>query len=351
MICVTHATQPLTPCLPTTTILQWLSLSFLLSHPRTPPYSSSVPFSIGADPVLEPRKRTTSFSCPSSSPRPRKRLHRTESNVDLTALASPVPSSPEAYATPLTTPPAIPYNRTLKHYKEQKDRKKGSMRLGVASSSPLAPPRSCATRSPASALFSLAPATTPAPIPLTAQLPRQPPTSPLARGDGSARALLLPTPASACLACGPAHPPPPTARTRAKAKVQAADLHRRALTACMRESPEGAKILRMGARLAVEIMSATMELERLCGDDLLSDEDAMGEIDVDEEDVAEVEAMVDDVDMEDIQTQRQSTPEPEPVMSASWVVIAGQPIVCGREIAREYGQKEDWEMVMVECVA
>ncbi|KAJ7056704.1 hypothetical protein C8F01DRAFT_1257357 [Mycena amicta] len=257
-----------------------VSVLQLQPSPSTYPYSMPLTFTIGGASATELRKRTTSFSSPATgSTRPRKRLHRTESILDLTLLARPpAVAAPAAYATPFTTPPSVP-------------------------------------------------------------------------SDGLSRALVLPTPASSCSACGPAHPPPPSARTRSKPKAPA-DLHRRALTACMRESPEGEKILRMGARLAVEIMSATKELERLCGsaeNDLLGDEDAMGEID--EDDVAAVEAMEEDVDMEDVERELTPEPEPEPVMSASWVVVGGQSLSCGREIAAHYSQREDWEMVAIDCAA
>ena len=57
------------------------------------------------------------------------------------------------------------------------------------------------------------------------------------------------------------------------------------------------------------------------------------------EDADVVAAAMEDVDMEDV--ERELTPEPEPVMSASWVVVGGQsPMSCGREIAP---QREDWE--------
>nr|GAT52465.1 predicted protein [Mycena chlorophos] len=321
-------------------------------QPPMPSYPFSIPLSLslrGApSSPTELRKRTTSFSTPAGSSRPRKRLHRTETAVDLTALtrsAAPIPT-PTTYATPLTTPPVVPYNRTLKYYKEQKDRRKGTIRRDTDSSASATPSlsRSCATLAPSVplSLSSIESNST-----TNTFVFRQLPTSPLAQKAGCHRALVLPTPAASCSACGPAHPPPPTARTRTKPKATA-DLHRKALTACMRESPEGAKILRMGARLAVEIMSATKELERLCGgsgdsDDLLGDEDAMGEIDDD------VAAALEDIEMED--AEREVTPEPEPAMSKSWVVI-GQglplPLSCGREITP---QREDWEIVMVDCVA
>ncbi|KAF7312039.1 hypothetical protein MIND_00216000 [Mycena indigotica] len=305
-----------------------MAVSVLQLPSTTSMYSYSMPLALtmAGGPATELRKRTTSFSSPpTDSTRPRKRLHRTESVVDLTVLAR---TTLPPYATPLTTPSPIPYNRTLKFYKEQKDRKKGIIRREIHPS-----PRSCA---------SITPPVHPSANPILDRPLRLPSTSPLAQNDGCARAMVLPIPPSSFLACGPAHPPPPSARSRSKPKAQA-DLHRRALTACMRESPEGAKILRMGARLAVEIMSATKELERLCGNsenDLLGDEDAMGEID------DEVVAAMDDIDMEDV--VRELTPEPEPVMSASWVVVGGQPLPCGREIAP---QREDWEMVVVDCVA
>ncbi|KAG6875249.1 hypothetical protein C0992_004563 [Termitomyces sp. T32_za158] len=60
------------------------------------------------------------------------------------------------------------------------------------------------------------------------------------------------------------------------------DLYRKALTACMKGSPEGQKILRMGPHLAVSMMSVTMDLERLvasaAGDDADAEGDTEGDV-------------------------------------------------------------------------
>jgi len=140
------------------------------------------------------------------------------------------------------------------------------------------------------------------------------------------------------------------------------------VTACMRASPAGAKILHMGARLAVGIMSATRELERMCGDDARAggDQEMLDdgeEDDEDEEDEDDIDAEgVDDEDMIDsdedlplsfmtakstgrlIASSVSSTvedvamPDAQPTMSASWIVIE-------EERALREKEKEDWEMV------
>jgi hypothetical protein len=71
----------------------------------------------------------------------------------------------------------------------------------------------------------------------------------------------------------------------------------------MRCSPEGQKILGMGARLAVSILTATRELERI---------------------VAQQSGM--DVDKEDVMMMDATCPPP---LANSWVLVPG----------------EDWEMV------
>ncbi|KAJ7220202.1 hypothetical protein GGX14DRAFT_433781 [Mycena pura] len=333
------------------------------------PYPLQLAFSIGgatSGSGTELRKRTTSFSCPStgSGSRPRKRLHRTESVVDLTLLARDAACPPLAStnnATPLTTPPPVPYTRTLKFYKEQKERRRAVMRRET-----LCTPVPVPVDSPSVRWHIPTPAPVCDPVSPSPNSARLPPTSPLAHCELSlssdsaqplARALVLPPPPSSQSACGPAHPPPPCARARSKSKSKAkapADLHRRALTACMRASPAGAKILHMGARLAVGIMAATRELEQMCDGD--GEEDGMNENEVEEEDVVAADADVPMPDADsDADADSEPELEPEPAMSASWVVVGERPAVaCGREIMREYGvtrERDDWEMVAVECVA
>ncbi|KAG6877441.1 hypothetical protein C0993_007249 [Termitomyces sp. T159_Od127] len=96
-----------------------------------------------------------------------------------------------------------------------------------------------------------------------------------------------------------AQPPPPATKPRLSSPLSPSrsprpgrplfprskpepDLYRKALTTCMRGSPEGQKILRMGPHLAVSMMSATMDLERLvasaAGDDADADGDPDGDV-------------------------------------------------------------------------
>ncbi|KAG6901608.1 hypothetical protein C0995_010017 [Termitomyces sp. Mi166 len=94
------------------------------------------------------------------------------------------------------------------------------------------------------------------------------------------------------------------------------DLYRKALKTSMKGSPEGQKILRMGPHLAVSMMSATMELERIvaraASDDADPDPDAQGETDEDAEG---------DVVMHDVTTPQQQQ------LTMSWFPV------------------DDWEMV------
>ncbi|KAJ6468329.1 hypothetical protein C8R45DRAFT_467008 [Mycena sanguinolenta] len=246
--------------------------------------------------ALDSRKRTTSFSSP-----PRKRLHRTESYVDISFAVSGSSSS----SSPSTSASAsVPHPRSLRVYKEVNQRRRALIRqhAPILDPSPLfGSQRSCATRgtsapvSPPPSLPSSAPRVTrqktiPAPPPPPPPPVRTTPLSPLAIASPSSviRCAVTPPP--------PVRAPIPVRSSRgsssnsaAKAntsvratspprtKPKSADLHRRAITACMRASPSGAKILHMGARLAVGIMSATRDLERLCSDGTDSSADAEGE--------------------------------------------------------------------------
>ncbi|KIK52662.1 hypothetical protein GYMLUDRAFT_64112 [Collybiopsis luxurians FD-317 M1] len=92
---------------------------------------------------------------------------------------------------------------------------------------------------------------------------------------------------------------------------QEPDLYRQAIIARMRCSPEGQRILHMGPKLALSIMSATRELERLVA--------------------AQGEREDNDVVMADATA---------PTMSASWVVVP--PAVPESRRSCHY---QDWEMV------
>ncbi|KAF8969104.1 hypothetical protein BDZ97DRAFT_1796042, partial [Flammula alnicola] len=90
---------------------------------------------------------------------------------------------------------------------------------------------------------------------------------------------------------------------------QEPDLYRTAIKTRMSNSPEGQKILLMGARLALSIETATRELERIVADQQERDRD-------------------NDVVMSDCTLVSPSSLA-MPVLTASWVVVKG----------------EDWEMV------
>ncbi|KAF7330217.1 hypothetical protein MVEN_02458800 [Mycena venus] len=99
--------------------------------------------SLGAIPAvggaaLDSRKRTTSFSSP-----PRKRLHRTDSYVDLSFAVSTSPSTSAPTATPSASTP-VPYTRTLRFYKEQKERRRALLRREPPVLDPSSSSRSCA---------------------------------------------------------------------------------------------------------------------------------------------------------------------------------------------------------------
>ncbi|KAG6829991.1 hypothetical protein H0H92_002681 [Tricholoma furcatifolium] len=247
------------------------------------------------------RKRTSSFSCPPpKAPRVMgaSSLRRTESYISLDAS---------------TTYTTVPYSRTLQFYKDQRELRRRAGPGATARTAPLPLPRttvsqlasqpttppksSPSTRSPAPAKLKpliLAPSAVPPPVrpgPGPHAAPARP-TSPLA-----------PTPAPR-----PSRPAFP----RSKAEP---DLLRKALRTCMRGSPEGQNILRMGPHLAVSIMSATRDLERLVA-------------------AAAEEPIQNDVVMDDATALGQGQGHGHAGLSKSWVVVS-----------------EDWEMVDCTAVA
>ncbi|KAJ7433108.1 hypothetical protein FB451DRAFT_1475961 [Mycena latifolia] len=301
------------------------------------------------------RKRTTSFSCPPPvNPRPRKRLHRTESVLDLAAfLVAPphsLPHSPQQQQQPQQQqkekeePAPVPYTRTLRFYKEQKERRRALLRGDALAPSLLPSPPSLSSPSPAGSC-----APHPSPAPVSHRAPQPPPPAP--KAPASARSPLCAAAPTTCpRALTPPAPPraphPPTKCRGGKAKAAlGADLHRRAVTACMRASPAGAKILHMGARLAVGIMSATRELERMCAEEGRSGL-ALADADAEEsEDADDADADADDDDGEDGESQGGESDEGQesgedadvpmpdaPQLSTSWIVVPG-------------AEREDWEMV------
>ncbi|THH19262.1 hypothetical protein EW146_g1879 [Bondarzewia mesenterica] len=165
--------------------------------------------------------RTTSLS----ATRPLSASPPTTSSSSLRRTASYL-SLPELYPDPVSSSELltscrmlersshVPYTRTLQYYKEQRQRTKAAIRseLLSVSSNPLS---SC-------------------------PFPRSRTNSPLAPLQ-----RILP------------------ARATFPRSKREPDLYRAAITGHMRCTPEGQKILHMGPRLALSILSATQELERI----------------------------------------------------------------------------------------
>ncbi|KAF5379784.1 hypothetical protein D9615_005703 [Tricholomella constricta] len=251
--------------------------------------------------LSEPRKRTSSFSYPNqvpafaASPRPAKApriaaemgatLRRTESYI---TLADICPAS-----TIRRTDQLVPYHRTLQYYKEQRDRRKAQINRSVE-------PITIRIRPD------------PVPRPTVRHHAPQPskPNTPTPISTPNQIRIVAPNPRCAVPTINtPPRQSSPLAPTRStlpgrpqfpRSKPEP-DLYRKAIKTSMKGSPEGQKILRMGPRLAVSIMTATMELERL---------------------VADQENESQDIIMADATAT-------SPVLSKSWVAVSG----------------EDWEMV------
>ncbi|KAG2140156.1 hypothetical protein DEU56DRAFT_798976 [Suillus clintonianus] len=182
------------------------------------------------------RKRTSSFSQPYPPQTTRMSLRRTASFLSLSdyesdedSLSQSGPSSYSVYAKVQT--PVVPYNRTLCHYKEQRERRK-------------------AVLSRSRAEFTISPPSTKQPAKATIHIPK--PRQPTKQMAGLRTSSPL-SPTQKLL-------PPRASFPRSKPEP---DLYRIAIKARMRCSPEGAKILRMGPRMAVSILAATRDLEML----------------------------------------------------------------------------------------
>ncbi|KAG6864766.1 hypothetical protein C0991_007260, partial [Blastosporella zonata] len=192
------------------------------------------------------RKRTSSFSYPKFAPPlkvPRvdmgQPLRRTESFISLDVL-QPNPDG--------TSSVVVPYTRSLQYYKDQRELRKKIVSIRQLTQPNPKPKR----RAP--------PPTLPLP-PLPIQINRniRTPPSPPPSASPSPRTHPHRCPTSP-LSPTPFSPPPRPAFPRSKPEP---DLRRKALKTCMRRSPEGLKILRMGPHLAVSMISATRDLERI----------------------------------------------------------------------------------------
>ncbi|KZT20434.1 hypothetical protein NEOLEDRAFT_1122617, partial [Neolentinus lepideus HHB14362 ss-1] len=200
-------------------------------------------------PVSGVRKRTSSFSTPKptkvarTSTRP---LRRTISFAVLSDICpddalytDEVPS--KQTSTTAHTPDCsslVPYNRTLRFYKEQRERRRGLTRtfsdhnLALHSGTSALPSNAMPSRIPVPKSY--------VPAPSPAQHRSSSPLSPHSTG-----------------------PAPRISIRRPQRGKREPDLYRVAILTRMRCSPEGQKILMMGPRLAVSILSATRELERI----------------------------------------------------------------------------------------
>lgn len=211
-----------------------------------------------------PRKRTTSFSYPNQSspfspnPRPSKvpritkqmgSLRRTETYICLSTNSDST-TTKATQPKKSFTPKGIPHNRTLQYYKDQRQRQKAQLNRSVepitiriiteprsqpptVRHTPSQPPKPSRGSQPTvgKPIIKL-------PLLSTTPFPRQ--SSPLA-------------PKRSSLPDRPVFP-------RSKPEP---DLYRKALTSCLKRSPEGQQFLRMSKKLTSSVMNATMELERI----------------------------------------------------------------------------------------
>ncbi|KAI0078786.1 hypothetical protein K474DRAFT_1683610 [Panus rudis PR-1116 ss-1] len=174
-----------------------------------------------------------------SSPQPLKSartLRRTGSYISLTDMqaadnAHHLPRVGTCASQVASEYSAVPYTRSMRHYKEQRDRRKALAR----------------TTNEPQPVFTITPVSIPAPTPKPAKVAVA--TTPFSRPRSNSP--LSPVQQSL---------PPRTHYPRSKPEP---DLYRVAITTRMRMSPTGQKILHMGPRLALSIHAATQELERI----------------------------------------------------------------------------------------
>jgi hypothetical protein len=263
------------------------------------------------------RKRTSSFSYPTTNPRPAKAprttamgytgsLQRTESVVIL-------PDSHNDIFTNNNATTDLPFYRTLQYYKEQRLRRKAQNRATLEPISihtmttttvgcqPAQSARPAVniphSPRPRNATLSIVTRRNPTPLKAPPQVILPSVSSPIT----TVRTPRTSSPLSPSRTVLPGRPVFP------KSKPEP-DLYRTAIKMRMQSTPEGQKILHMGPRLALSIMSATQELERLVADqrcqDFQRDED-------------------NDVIMSDSTFMPHSSLA-VPVLPASWVMVKGE---------------------------
>ncbi|KJA16908.1 hypothetical protein HYPSUDRAFT_1054143 [Hypholoma sublateritium FD-334 SS-4] len=289
---------------------------------RAPGGAQQFPPPMTFSPPEAPRKRTSSFSCAvPPSPRPAKALRRSETLLSF-ADALPPSSSPCATA----ALPAVPYHRTLQFYKDQRLKRKALSRAGEPLAICTVPVPITTTTPIAAPIAPVVAAPTPKPTaPLRLRRPSHAPQVVLPSVESPITTLLSPRASSPLAPTPPAVRPPRPVFPRARAPP---DLYRAALRGRMAGSPEGRRVLLMGARLALSIDAATKELERIVadhrdGDCVMADGTgaSMG-----------MGVGMGMGGMSGAMGTGTGAPAP-PVLTASWVVVKG----------------EDWEMV--DCAA
>ncbi|KAJ8085349.1 hypothetical protein PM082_011011 [Marasmius tenuissimus] len=182
-----------------------------------------------------PSNNNNAIASSSSSNSTRGSLKRSESCWDLPSSTQKPPSS--------SPKPNQSYKRTLRHYKEQRD-------LSNRHKQPAAAASMKSSSSPSSPQFSTLSLT---PHQATVHMPHAPKTSsPLSPTSSYSH---YSNSNSNCSYNG----------CRRSTKKPEPDLYKQAIITRMRCNPEGARILHMGPRLALSIMEATKDLERLVG--------------------------------------------------------------------------------------
>ncbi|KAF9048778.1 hypothetical protein BJ165DRAFT_1056749 [Panaeolus papilionaceus] len=325
-----------------------MSLESVLPLPTAPHQLSSA------------RKRTSSFSYPPPSlcpsPRPAKApktsmgLSRTQSVI----MDSPSPSSSSSSFSSTTVAHyrALSYHRDSHRLKRKNAVNKVTQepltintQTGSKYTTVFTTPTT--TRTP-SATSSLSSAVVPVPLPaslksrpsrstnpfaaINESTPSAPPASPVKKAQRAPQVIL---PSASCpittrvtpRTSSPLAPTPKSINPRPvfpRSKAEP-DLYKTALKGCLKKSPDGQRVLHMGARLAMSIFVATRELERLVAMD--SFRDAEG-------DVTMGDAWGDEKEKDEGCLGLSLCGAPaQPVLTSSWVVVRG----------------DDWEMV--DCAA
>lgn len=219
-----------------------------------------------------PRKRTSSFSYPSTvlspNPRPAKAprmgsLRRTETLVHI----------PEPDTTTNNATASLPYYRTLQFCRDQRLRRKGSVNRTAAEPSttrtrPIDLALHDGNRQSPQQPSTTQPSSTPKPnnviFNTTKRVPPPKPPSQVILPSLASPITITCThrttsPLSPSRTVLPGRPVFPRSK-------QEPDLYRVAIKTHMRSSPEGQKILHMGPRLALSIITATKDLERIVAD-------------------------------------------------------------------------------------